>query len=232
MSFARVYRVGVCFGFVRSALLLVGVLCWVGCCFGSWVLLGFLCFLRLTQHVVLDRERPGSTMWSVVLSHSSTELAFNLTFGLALCHSQTSKMGCSIAIKFAVYHSKKVKHDTLSSLPFARGCRVGVWFGSVGAALLPAVGTCVVLAFGAVPGRLSPCNTLKSNRPTTNLPYLTKPPTTPCCFLCVKHSHSVVSLEFGLISLGLQVYFLQFSSAGLIVVLIPGCCWASSAFSV
>ena len=40
-----------------------------------------------------------------------------------------------------------------SSLPFARGCRVGVWFGFVGAAQLPAVGTCVVLAFGAVPGR-------------------------------------------------------------------------------
>ena len=40
-----------------------------------------------------------------------------------------------------------------SSLPFARGCRVGVWVGFVGAALLPAVGTCGVLAFGAVPGR-------------------------------------------------------------------------------
>ena len=40
-----------------------------------------------------------------------------------------------------------------SSLPFARVCRVGVWFGFVGAALLPAVGTFVVLAFGAMPGR-------------------------------------------------------------------------------
>ena len=38
-------------------------------------------------------------------------------------------------------------------LPFARECRLGVWFGFVGAALLPAVGTCVVLAFGAMPGR-------------------------------------------------------------------------------
>ena len=38
-------------------------------------------------------------------------------------------------------------------MPFARGCRVGVWFGFVRAALLPAVGTCVVLAFGAMPGR-------------------------------------------------------------------------------
>ena len=50
-------------------------------------------------------------------------------------------------------------------LPFARGCRVWVWYGFVGAALLPAVGTCVVLAFGAVPGRCcflrvtqTPCN--------------------------------------------------------------------------
>ena len=40
-----------------------------------------------------------------------------------------------------------------SILPFARGCRVGVWFGFVRAALLPAVGTCVVFAFGAMPGR-------------------------------------------------------------------------------
>ena len=40
-----------------------------------------------------------------------------------------------------------------SILPFARGCRVGVWVGFVWAALLPAVGTCVVLAFGAMPGR-------------------------------------------------------------------------------
>ena len=38
-------------------------------------------------------------------------------------------------------------------MPFARGCRVGVWFGFVGAALLLAVGTCVVLAFVAMPGR-------------------------------------------------------------------------------
>ena len=37
-----------------------------------------------------------------------------------------------------------------SSLPFARECRLGVWFGFVGAALLPTVGTCVVLAFGAM----------------------------------------------------------------------------------
>ena len=51
----------------------------------------------------------------------------------------------------------KPNHTTINlqfaSLPFARVCRVGVWFGFVGAALLPAVGTFVVLAFGAMPGR-------------------------------------------------------------------------------
>ena len=40
-----------------------------------------------------------------------------------------------------------------------------------------------------------------------------------------------VSLEFGLVSLGLHC-FLRMSSAGLIIVLLPGCCWACSAFSV
>ena len=34
-----------------------------------------------------------------------------------------------------------------------RGCRLGVWFGFVRDTLLPAIGTCVVLAFGAMPGR-------------------------------------------------------------------------------
>ena len=54
-SFARVYRVGVWFGVVRSALLLAVVLCWVDCSFWSWVsgvaqvLLGLLCFLRVTH---------------------------------------------------------------------------------------------------------------------------------------------------------------------------------------
>ena len=37
-------------------------------------------------------------------------------------------------------------------LPFARGRRVGVRFGFVRAALLPAGGTCVVLSFGVMPG--------------------------------------------------------------------------------
>ena len=38
-------------------------------------------------------------------------------------------------------------------------------------------------------------------------------------------------LKFGFTSLGLH-YFLRLSSAGLLVVLVPGCCWAYSAFSV
>ena len=36
------------FGSVRSALRLAAVLCFVDRCFGSWVLLGLLCLLRVT----------------------------------------------------------------------------------------------------------------------------------------------------------------------------------------
>ena len=39
-----------------------------------------------------------------------------------------------------------------------------------------------------------------------------------------------IVMAFGLVSLGLHC-FLQLSSAGLIDVLVPGCCWAYSAFS-
>ena len=41
---------GVWFDFVRSALLLAVVLGWVARCFDSCVLLGLLCFLRVTNH--------------------------------------------------------------------------------------------------------------------------------------------------------------------------------------
>ena len=61
VSFARVYRVGVWFGFVRSALLLAVVLCWVDSRFGSWLLLGLLCFLRVTQemaHAKAAKNQP------------------------------------------------------------------------------------------------------------------------------------------------------------------------------
>ena len=53
-----------------------------------------------------------------------------------------------------------------------------------------------------------------------------------CCRLHNVVSFTTVSrVEFGLISLGLHC-FVRLSSAGLIVVLIPGCCWADSALSV
>ena len=45
-------------------------------------------------------------------------------------------------------------------LSFERVRRVGVWFGLVRSALLLAVGTCVVLSVGAMPGLLSPCDTI------------------------------------------------------------------------
>ena len=48
VSFTRVYRVGVWLGFVRFALLLAVVLYWVDPCFGSWVLLGLFCLLRVS----------------------------------------------------------------------------------------------------------------------------------------------------------------------------------------
>ena len=54
VSFTRVYRVGVWFGFVRFALLLAVVLCWVDRCFDSWVLLGLLCLLRVTPIATRD----------------------------------------------------------------------------------------------------------------------------------------------------------------------------------
>ena len=49
VSFTRVNRDGVCFGLVRSALLLAVVLCWVDRCFDSWMLLALLCLLRVTH---------------------------------------------------------------------------------------------------------------------------------------------------------------------------------------
>ena len=50
MSFMWVCQDGVCFDFVRFALLLPVVLFWVGCCYGSWVLPGpffLLCVMPL-----------------------------------------------------------------------------------------------------------------------------------------------------------------------------------------
>ena len=103
----------------------------------------------------------------------------------------------------------RVLHGEGSSLPFARDCRLGVWFGFVGAALLPAVGTCVVLAFGAMPGRCcflrvtrrrqnTPSNTQEPKQRSTQQKTtarsgtnLSKPSHTPTRYTRVKHSISL-----------------------------------------
>ena len=90
-----------------------------------------------------------------------------------------------------------------SILPFARGCRVGVWYGFVGAALLPAVGTCVVLAFGAMPGR--------------------------CCFPRVTLNHCIMtatdmSIESSFLRSALLRSYHHQPSAGDIVAAIGGVC--------
>ena len=56
MSLTRVYRVGGWYGFVRLALLLVVILCWVDRCFDSWVLLRLFCLYRVTDspHAILS----------------------------------------------------------------------------------------------------------------------------------------------------------------------------------
>ena len=53
VPFTRVCRVGIWCGFVRFALLLAVVLCWVDRCFDSWLLLGLFCLLRVTQPLPL-----------------------------------------------------------------------------------------------------------------------------------------------------------------------------------
>ena len=58
VSLARLCRVGAWCAFVRSALLLAFVLCWDDCCFDAMVLLGFPCFLHVTQLPQLHHRRP------------------------------------------------------------------------------------------------------------------------------------------------------------------------------
>ena len=81
------------------------------------------------------------------LSSSSTG---NLRVGTNLRAPSTEIQFFTLRVCIA---SEQVSH--------ARGFRVRVWFGFVRAALLPAVGTCVVLgqAGDAWPELLSPCNT-------------------------------------------------------------------------
>ena len=78
-------------------------------------------------------------------------------------------------------------------MPFARECRLGVWFGFVGAALLPAVGLCVVLAFGAMPGRrcflrVTQLSVLSALRGFTGVPsWLMQTNKRPCCYCKCMH---------------------------------------------
>ena len=65
VSFASVYHVGVWFGFVRSALLLAVVLCWVDRCFDSQVLLGLLCNLRATQQLLTTGKQDLKTCLAI-----------------------------------------------------------------------------------------------------------------------------------------------------------------------
>ena len=52
-----------------------------------------------------------------------------------------------------------VQHGTAYTTGTERECRLGVWFGFVGAALLPAVVRCVRVRGDAWSVMLSPCNT-------------------------------------------------------------------------
>ena len=72
LSFSRVYRVGVWFGFVRFALLLAVVLGWVNRYFDSWVLLGLFCLFRVKHHTHIPPPRPQAVacMCVTVAAHS------------------------------------------------------------------------------------------------------------------------------------------------------------------
>ena len=51
------------------------------------------------------------------------------------------------------------------------------------------------------------------------------------CRIVVSFTRGCIALEFGLVSLCLHC-FLTLSSAGVVVVLVPGCCWTHSALSM
>ena len=109
MSFARVYR-GVWFGFVRFALLLAVVLCWVGRCLDSWLLLGLLSLLR----------------------HKTPFVQFK-TWGWFLLSQELIEQN-GIARLVTIHH-----HMCRVIVSFARVYPVGVWFDFVRSALLLAV---------------------------------------------------------------------------------------------
>ena len=58
-----VYRDGVWFGFITSALLLAVVLCWVDRYFCSWVLLGSFCLLRAPLGWICGRCICSAEVW-------------------------------------------------------------------------------------------------------------------------------------------------------------------------
>ena len=66
MSFTWIYLDGTPFSFVRSALLLAVVIHCVGLRYGSWVLLGLFCLLRVT-HVY---TATGSASLNVFVVHA------------------------------------------------------------------------------------------------------------------------------------------------------------------
>ena len=73
MSLTGVYRVGLWFGFIRFALLLAVVLCWVARCFGSWVLLGLFFHLRVTQGMAHAEATTKQELTAVHTSHDNAE---------------------------------------------------------------------------------------------------------------------------------------------------------------
>ena len=68
----RLSRVEVWFRFVRFALLLVVVLCWVARCFGSWVLLGLFCLLHVTPPVRRDLAERRRNLGRACTPYPST----------------------------------------------------------------------------------------------------------------------------------------------------------------
>ena len=97
------------------------------------------------QAVLVDRSCQSKPGWVVATNPIPTNLQ------CAVLHGESNNVLC-------IATTETLHRMTWISLPFARGCRVGVLFGFIRAALLPAVGTCVQR--DAWPVLLSPCNTI------------------------------------------------------------------------
>ena len=114
-------------------------------------------FAKITPGSPCRQQKPSCSPLTSSPLHSS--FMHTCTLNVCTLHAASA---LTLALCVKLFGTDQHTLTSRSSLPFARGCRVRVWFGFVGPALLPAVGTCVVLAFGAMPGR--------------------------CCFLRVTHS--------------------------------------------